>query len=167
MKGILTDQGVEYLEFNERQTKTRTGADHCDARPFAPKMFSTDGIEKDPVAVYKLFAQKRLEKMKDPDAPFYIGVNNVSMKFKSSDKCWFKCSNKLGGLMKEMSRKAGLENDKLCNHKKTIIQTLNENDVPPTQIAQLSSHKNLKSIENKSPQHKTTNAYAKCTGKHF
>ena len=122
VKLCKTDQGVEYLEFNERQTKTRTGADHRDVRPFAPKMFSTDGSEKDPVAVYKLFVQKRPEKMKDPDAPFYIAVNNVSMKSKpsNSEKCWFKCNavgtNKLGVVMKEMSKKAGLQNDKLWNH---------------------------------------------------
>ena len=29
-----------------------------------------------------------------------------------------------------------------------MIQTLSENDIPPTHIAQLSGHKNLKSIEN-------------------
>ena len=36
------------------------------------------------------------------------------------------------------------------NHsaRKTMIQTLSENNVPPTQIAQLSGHKILKSIEN-------------------
>ena len=146
VKLCKTDQGVEYLEFNERQTKTRTGADHRDVRPFAPKMFSTDGSEKDPVAVYKLFVQKKPEKMKDPDAPFYIAVNNVSME----SKCNAVCTNKLGSLMKEMSNKAGLQNDKLHNHsaRKTMIQTLSENNVPPTHIAQLSGHKNLKSIEN-------------------
>ena len=91
--------------------------------------------------------------MKDPDALFYIAVNNVSMKSKSSEECWFKCNavgtNKLEGLMKEMSKKAGLQNDKLRNHsaRKTMIQILSENNVPPTQIAQLSGHKNLKSIE--------------------
>ena len=94
-------------------------------------MFSTDGSEKDPVAVYKTFALKRPEKMRDPEAPFYIAVNNV--KSKSLDKFWFKCNavgiNKLGSLMKEMSRKAGLNNDKLRNHsaRKTMIQTLSEN----------------------------------------
>ena len=38
----------------------------------------------------------------------------------------------------------------LRNHsgRKTMVQTLCEQDVPPTQIAQLSGHKNLKSIEN-------------------
>ena len=40
VKLCKTDQSVEYLKFNERQTKTRTGADHRDVRPFAPKMFN-------------------------------------------------------------------------------------------------------------------------------
>ena len=152
VKLCKTDHGNEYLEFNECQTKTRTGADPCDVRPFAPKMCSANGGEKDPVAVYKVFAGKSPEKMNDPDAPFYTAVNNV--KSKSTDKCWFKCNavgiNKLGSLMKEMSRKAGLENDKLRNHsaRKTMIQSLSESDVPPTQIAQLSGHKSLKSNEN-------------------
>ena len=58
--------------------------------------------------------------------------------------------------MKETSKKAGLQNDKLRNHsaRKTMIQTLSENNVPPTQIAQLYGHKNLKSIENYS--HRST-----------
>ena len=152
VKLCKTDHGEEYLEIDERQTSTRTGADPRDMRAFAPKMFSTNGSENDPVAVYKVFAEKRPEKMNDPDAPFYTVVNNV--KPKSTDKCWFKCnavgSNKLGSLMKEMSRKAGLENDKLRSHsaRKTMIQTLSGNDVPPTQIAKLSGHKSLKSIEN-------------------
>ena len=40
-------------------------------------MFSTNGSEKDPVAVYKFSVQERPEKMKDPDAPFQgdIAVN--------------------------------------------------------------------------------------------
>ena len=94
--------------------------------------------------------------MKNPHALFYIAVNNVSMKSKSSnsEKCWFKCNavgtNKLWGLMKKMSQKAGIQNDKLRNHSawKPMIQTLSENNVQPTEIALLSGHKNLKSIEN-------------------
>jgi hypothetical protein len=52
--------------------------------------------------------------------------------------------------MKEMAKKSGLQNPKLRNHsaRKTMIQTLSDSDVPPTHIAQLSRHKNLKSIEN-------------------
>ena len=49
-----------------------------------------------------------------------------------------------------MAQKAGINNERLRNHsgRKTMIQTLSENDIPPTHIAQLSGHKNLKSIEN-------------------
>ena len=90
--------GEEFLEFNERQTKTRT------------------------------------ESLQTKD--------------------WFKVSpvgiNKLNSLMNSMAQKAGINNERLQNHssRKTMIQTLSENDIPPTHIAQLSGHKNLKSIEN-------------------
>ena len=60
-----TADGKEYLEFNERQTKTRTGSDCRDIRAMPPKMFAIDGSEKDPIVVYKLYAQKRPEKMNE------------------------------------------------------------------------------------------------------
>jgi len=54
-----TANGVEYLEFNERQlTKTRTGSDYSNVRAVPPKMFATDETERDPVAVYKFFCQE-------------------------------------------------------------------------------------------------------------
>ena len=144
-----TASGVEYLEFNERQTKTRTGSDCSDVRTVPPKMFATDGTERDPVAVYKCFARKRPEEMNQDDAPFYLAVNNGLKTDSLATKGWFKSGavgkNKLNGLMKTMVQKAGIENDRLRNHsgRKTMIQTLSEHDIPPTQIAQLSGHKNL------------------------
>lgn len=71
-----TASGVEYLEFNERQTKTRTGSDCNDVRTVPPKMFASDTTEKDPVAVYKFFASKRPWEMNQDDSPFYLAVNN-------------------------------------------------------------------------------------------
>ena len=52
--------------------------------------------------------------------------------------------------MKTMAQKAGIKNERLRNHRsrKTMIQTLSENDIPPSHMAQLSGHKHLKSIEN-------------------
>ena len=48
-----TVDGEEFLEFNERQTKTRTGRTAVIyVRKNAPKMFATDGSERDPVVVY-------------------------------------------------------------------------------------------------------------------
>ena len=50
-------QGNEYLVYNERQTKTRSGVDASNVRKVSPKMFST-GDERDPVVVYKIYCEK-------------------------------------------------------------------------------------------------------------
>ena len=49
-----TASGEEYLQYNERQTKTRSGENTRGVRKVTPKMFSVPGNERDPVAVYKL-----------------------------------------------------------------------------------------------------------------
>ena len=48
--------------------------------------------------------------------------------------------------MKTMVQKAGINNERLLNHsgRKTMIQTLSENDIPPPHIAQFSGHKKSK-----------------------
>ena len=86
--------------------------------------------------------------MKTEDAPFYLAVNNVKS---GSGKPWFKKApvsvNKLNTLMKTVAEKAGLEpNFKNHSGRKTMIQTLVNNDVPPTDIMQLSGHKNVQSV---------------------
>ena len=103
-----------------------------------PKMFATDGSENDPVVVYKFYAQKRPEKMNEDDSPFYLAVN-YNLKAQSlQTKEWFKVGpagmNKLNSLMKTMAQKAGINNERLRNYsgRKTMIQTLSENDIPPT-----------------------------------
>jgi len=57
--------------------------------------------------------------------------------------------NKLTSLMKTMVRKAGFER-RLTNHiaRKQMMQKLNDNNVPPTHITQLSGHRNLQSVNN-------------------
>ena len=37
-----SSDGTEYLEYNERQTKTRTGENIVDIRQIKPKMFATE-----------------------------------------------------------------------------------------------------------------------------
>ena len=87
----------EYLEFNERQTKTRSRNDPRNVKAIAPKMFSVPNNQKCPVKAYKAYAEKRPVEMETNDAPFPLTVLNV---------------------------KSG------------------NNDVPPTDIMQLSGHKN-------------------------
>ena len=59
--------------------------------------------------------------------------------------------NTLYGLMKNMVKKGGITGDrKLTNHsvRKFMIQKLSDHQLAPTQIAQISGHKNLQSINN-------------------
>ena len=143
-----TSTEQEYLEFNERETKTRSGNDPRNVKAIEPKMFSVSNNEKCPVKPYKVYAEKRPAEMKTDDALFYSAVNNVKS---GSGKPWFKNApvgvNKLNTLMKTMAQKAGLgPNFKNHSGRKTMIQTLVNNDVPPTDIMQLSGHKNVQSI---------------------
>lgn len=89
------------------------------------------------VAVYKLYAKKRPSEMYHDNAPFYVAVNTC----KNHDyfKPWFKKSavglNKLNSLLQTMAEKAGLEpNAKNRSGRKTMIQTLTNNENPGTDI---------------------------------
>jgi len=81
--------------------------------------------------------------MNEDDSPFYLAVNNNLKAESLQTKEWYKAGpvgiNKLICLMKTMAQKAGI-NNKCLNHsgRKTMIQTLSENDIPLTHIAQLS-----------------------------
>ena len=141
--------GTGYLHSSERQTKTRSAADPRNVRPIKPKAFATSDLPR--VVVFKICSEKRPESMNKPDAPLYLGVNHTT---KNSDKSWFKANamgvNKLNSLMKTMAGKSGLDNSHLTNHssRKRMIQTLNDKDIPPSHILQLSGHKNAQSISN-------------------
>ena len=112
--------GKEYLEHNERQTKTRTGADPPNVRKVMPKMFSTR-VECNPVDVYKLYCEKRPQNMLGDDSPFYLGINHTRRSQEDmQNKNWFKYApmdvNKLNSLTKTMAAKADLSNERLTNH---------------------------------------------------
>ena len=120
-----TSTGQEYLEFNERETKTRSGTRSLEwLRAIAPKMFAVPNNKKCPVKAYKVYAEKWPVGIKTDDAPFYLAVNNAKS---GSVKPWFKKApvgvNKLNSLMKTMAPKAGLL-PIFKNHsgRKTMIQ---------------------------------------------
>ena len=75
------------------------------------------------------------------NAPFYVAVNIC--KNDDYSKPQFKKSavglNKLNSLLKTMAEKTGLEpNVKNHSGRKTMIQTLTNNEIPATDIIQLS-----------------------------
>ena len=144
--------GSEYLEYNERQTKTRTGAEAKNTRQVKPKMFSVPGSDRDPVMFYHIYASKRPTELLSDESPFYLAVNNT--KHPNSTKPWFKAApmgvNKLNTLMKTMAEQGQLNTSNLTNHsvRKRMIQKLNDKDVPPTHIMQISGHRNIQSLNN-------------------
>ena len=150
---LLSDQsGLEFLELNERQTKTRQGDDIRNVRPVKPRMYAVQGSNRCPVTLYNFYREKRPQQMCDPNSPFYLGINIIRRE--ESEKPWFKKSpmgiNKLNSLMKVMASKGELNNSKLTNHsaRKRLVQKLVSSDVQPTEIIQITGHRNLQSINN-------------------
>ncbi|XP_028417951.1 zinc finger MYM-type protein 2-like [Dendronephthya gigantea] len=95
VKLITAADGTEYLEYSERQTKTRTGAEPRNIRAVKPKAFAVPNgsRDRDPVEIYKTYCHKRPDAMNKPEAPFYLGINHI--KNPSSGKSWFK-TNAMG-----------------------------------------------------------------------
>jgi len=50
--------------------------------------------------------------------------------------------------MKEMTETAGISVKTNHSARKTLVQKLQDNDVPPNQIVQITGHKNLQSVNN-------------------
>ncbi|XP_052080614.1 transcriptional regulator QRICH1-like [Mytilus californianus] len=100
--------GLEYLQMNERNTKTRTGKSLRDQRDIPQMAWANPENElKCPVHAYKLYRSKRPLKFSNPTDPFYIQENTNREK----SGLWYKSQpigiNKLGKFMKKMATAAG------------------------------------------------------------
>ena len=101
-----TTDGMMFIEFSERNTKTRTGGS-SDAHPFKSKMWSTpNDLEHCPVRKY---LSKRPSQMCTPDSPFYLAVNHHP----ADGQPWYKRQrmgkNKLGLIMKSLTTQGNLK----------------------------------------------------------
>ena len=144
----IDSRGKENLEYRtERQTKARPGDNPANTRSVKPRMYENLDVplERNPVYLYKFFKAKRPENTLDIDSPFYLSVNHTSTsKYAFSETKWFKPQpmgvNKLNSLMKDCAETANVGLDKrITNHsaRKTLVQTLQDRNVPPTQIIQV------------------------------
>ena len=88
VKMLADADGIEYLEYCERQTKRRSGEEPWNIRPVKPKTFGRpDGApEKDPVSFYKFYPEKDLAQCRASKHLYYLGLNNSN----DCSKCWFK-----------------------------------------------------------------------------
>ena len=134
--------GKQYLEYStERQTKTRPGDNPTNTRPVKPRMYENQTVpsERNPVFLYE-------DTLVD-DTPFYLSINHVSNeKLALPETKWFKPQP-----MRDCALAAGTGvNKRITNHsaRKTLVQTLQDHNVRPTQIVQVTGHKNLQSVNN-------------------
>lgn len=99
-----TDLNTEYLEYNERQTKTRTGVDLNNIRKERPRLYAT-GTDTCPVGVYKIYASHR------PD--LFSGITSISDDIRKSliVSFYYKCHLNY--------KKLFFIKSKIRNHKKT------------------------------------------------
>jgi len=118
--------------------------------------------ERDPINIYKLYAQKRPVDFSGVDDPFYLAPRTIPVLSKSDQ--WFTKmkigEKKMGGLLKTMAADASLDSKRLTNHsaRKHLVKKLRDSGVAPTDIMQISGHKNIQSVLNYSemsePKHK-------------
>ena len=151
--GFDKELDKHYLEYNERQTKTRTGADISMYRN-KPRMYEMpETPDRCPVNIYKTYSDKRHQGYSNPDDTYYIAATTVVNP--GPNQAWFMRGpvgqNKLTTTMKRMVSRANIQSDKrLINTsvRKHLCQNLMENQVPDTQAVQITGHKNPNSLNN-------------------
>ncbi|VDI55594.1 Hypothetical predicted protein [Mytilus galloprovincialis] len=131
-----TSNGKEYLEFNERSTKTRSGGKVEDYRPVQPKVFEEPKAgEKCPIYIYKEYSRHR--PTVDYDSRFYLRpLVDPKTNVWFSKQCVGR--DKLSRIMKNMAEKGKLQGRKV-NHsgRKTFATALLQSGKPVTEVAQL------------------------------
>jgi hypothetical protein len=75
---VVGSSGITTSTKYECQTKTRTGEKISDVREVSPKMYECSG-DRNPVALYELYASKHPTGMRDQSDPFYIATPTISL----------------------------------------------------------------------------------------
>ncbi|KAM4642298.1 uncharacterized protein O3C94_016663 [Discoglossus pictus] len=144
--------GNQYLEYNERQTKIRSG-DPTNVRHMKHRMYATpNNPARDPIKPYIKYAESRPRSMMAPDSPFYLAPN---LNYKPLHSMWFHSMkigiHKMRRMMTEMKIDTSLPpNKNITCHPTTKIgtQKIMDSRLFPTKISQVYSHKNHHSFNN-------------------
>jgi len=136
-----------------KSVKLVTEQDGVHQRAFEPKANASNNKSRCPVEFCKAFRSHRSEAILELDTPFYLAINP---RRKPNDKVWYLDrplgKNEIGKIPKDAFAAAKLDNTNkktVSNHsvRKTSVGRLFEADVQPNFVAQLSGHKNLKSLD--------------------
>lgn len=139
--------GGEVIEYRENPTKTRSGGLRIQRRTTPQLMYSTDGGEKDPVRLFKLWLSKRPEGMKD-SGPLYL---SVIPRPKSTDVWYSRVrmgENTIGNIMKNMATCLNTTK-KLTNHsmRKTLVSKLKTSGQARNVIREITGHSRESSLD--------------------
>ena len=134
------DNGVEFVQFTEGQTKTRQGGLHTKHRDFQPRMFAVGE-----------FVSRRPQNVKTT-GPFYLSIKTNR---KPDDNVWFKVQpmgeNKINDMMKSIVANTILESSdkKFTNHsaRKTVVSKLKKANVERSGIVKVTGHKTIQSLD--------------------
>ena len=139
---------LNFLEYNERQTKIRTGEDLRNTRESKPRMYEIPSSEHCPVKMYNAYKSKRPADFNEADKPFYLAAA-TKVNAPDDKQQWFvRCPvgrNKLNNIMKSMVKEAGVEihGKRLTNTsvRKHLCQKLMDNNVPGNHAIHITGHK--------------------------
>ncbi|XP_033745632.1 zinc finger MYM-type protein 3-like [Pecten maximus] len=101
----------EFLQFCERQTKTRTGIDTTNTRCSKPTMYAEPNSDRCPVAAYNVYKEKRPIDFCYDEHPFYLGTVTHTKTPHPNDQWFLRAPvgrNKLYKLMKSIATKSGI-----------------------------------------------------------
>jgi hypothetical protein len=134
-----TNSNLDYVEFNERQTKTRTGEDARNVRDRKPLPYETPANKyRCPVGMYKEYRNRRPRGFCNSTDPFYRAVV-INKENPRIDDQWFLRGpvgkNKINNILKNMVKIAKLpehETKRLTNSsvRKHLCQKLMDKNVP-------------------------------------
>ena len=141
------------MEYNERQTKTRTGEDLRNTREIKPRMYEIPSSEHCPVKMYNAYKSKRPADFNEADKPFYLAAaTNVNAP--DDKQQWFvRCRAQQIKQHNEKYSKRGSRRDtrkRLTNTsvRKHLCQKLMDNNVPNNHVIHITGHTNPGSLNN-------------------
>ena len=150
-----TNSNLDYVEFNERQTKTRTGEDARNVRDSKPRAYETPANKsRCPVEIYKEYRNRRPRGFCNSTDPFYLAVVTNKENPRNDDQ-WFLRGpvgkNKINNILKNMIKIAKLpehETKRLTNSsvRKHLCQKLMDKNVQDEHAIHITGHNNLSSL---------------------
>lgn len=146
---------LDFLEYHERITKTRTGEDIRNVRPCPPRMYATpQNPERCPVAIHCFYEAKRPGDFCNANDPYYLAAVTNDKTPDVRDRWYLRAPvgrNKLDNMMRGMSKRANLPGyERLTNTsvRKSLVQKMTDNQVPDSLQVYVTGHKNTQSLNN-------------------